>query len=147
MRKSWGLADKILSGEKKIESRWYLNKCKPWNRIIRGDTVYFKDSGSFVKIKSKVDHVLQFENLTPDKVSKILNTYGSRIGIDAKDKKEYFQKFKDKRYCILIFLKEVKTVTPFDINKQGFGSMSAWIIVDDIKNVLKFKLSKSPGFK
>lgn len=23
MRKSWGLTDKILSGQKKIESRWY----------------------------------------------------------------------------------------------------------------------------
>jgi len=28
MRKAWGLTDKILSGQKKIESRWYSVKYK-----------------------------------------------------------------------------------------------------------------------
>ena len=31
MKKSWGLTDKILSGQKKIESRWYLSSFCPHN--------------------------------------------------------------------------------------------------------------------
>jgi len=33
MRKSWGLTDKILNGRKKIESRWYFVKYRPWDSI------------------------------------------------------------------------------------------------------------------
>ena len=42
MKKSWGLTEKILTGAKKIESRWYKNKHTPWNRIKSGEIVYFK---------------------------------------------------------------------------------------------------------
>ena len=60
MRKSWGLTDKILTGQKKIESRWYSVKYKPWDSIKEGETVYFKDSGGPVRIKAEVARVMQF---------------------------------------------------------------------------------------
>ena len=37
MKKSWNLTQKILTGERKIESRWYKNKHTPWNKIKSGD--------------------------------------------------------------------------------------------------------------
>lgn len=73
MKKSWGLLPKILSGEKKIESRWYMAKCTPWDRIETGDIVYFKDSGSPVTIKARVIKMIQFSNLTPVLVKKIID--------------------------------------------------------------------------
>jgi len=42
MRKSWGLAEKILTGEKTIESRWYETRRAPWGKIKKGDIVYLK---------------------------------------------------------------------------------------------------------
>lgn len=137
MKKSWGLTRKILSGEKKIESRWYLHKSRPWNKIEADDTLYFKDSGSPIKIESKVEKVLQFENLTPKKVLEILDKYGKDDGISSSETDKYFQMFKDKKYCILVFLKEVESINPFDIDKKGFGSMSAWITVDNIEKIKK----------
>ncbi|MDP4000818.1 MAG: hypothetical protein Q8P83_01100 [bacterium] len=137
MCKSWGLTDKILTGEKKIESRWYLNRCRPWNNINDNDTIYFKDSGSPIKLQAEVDHVLWFDNLTPNKVSEILNSYGSDDGISTDKISDYYEKFKDKKYCILIFLRDVKSVKPFEIDKTGFGSMSAWITVNDIEKIKK----------
>ena len=65
MRKSWGLTQKILSGKKKIESRWYKVKYAPWDRIKFGEIVYFKDSGEPVTIKTEVEKVIQFSDLTP----------------------------------------------------------------------------------
>lgn len=67
MRKSWELTDKILNGQKKIESRWYSVRYKPWGAIKKGETVYFKDSGGPVKIKAEVSRVIQFNSLTPKK--------------------------------------------------------------------------------
>jgi ASC-1-like (ASCH) protein len=136
MKKSWGLTKKILSGEKKIESRWYSTRRAPWNNIKRGETIYFKDSGEPATIKAKVSEVLQFEGLNPQRIKILLKKHREDDGID-KEKVPYFLKrFRNKKYCILIFLKDPKKIKPFSINKKGFGSMSSWISVRSIKNII-----------
>ena len=137
MRKSWGLTEKIMSGEKVIESRWYKSRYQPWDRIKTGDTVYFKNSGEPVKIKSKVKKVLQFSEMKTPDVRKVLNKYAKRDGIAKNEIPEYFQMFKDKKYCILIFLAKPKPVKPFEIDKSGFGMMSSWITVPKISKIKK----------
>ena len=137
MRKSWGLTDKILNGQKKIESRWYSVKCKPWDNIKKGEIVYFKDSGGPVRIKAVVNKVMQFAGLTPKKVRGILDRYGRDDGIEKKRAPEFFERFKDKKYCILIFLKNPQEIKSFEIDKTGFGVMSAWIAIDDIAKIKK----------
>lgn len=137
MRKSWGLTKKILSGEKTIESRWYKNKAVPWNRIHSDDTVYFKDSGEPISLKAQVWKVLQFENLTNKKVHEILGKYGEADGIGGSNIKKFYQLFKTKNYCILIFLKGVQSVEPFNIDKSGFGAMTAWVTVENVKQIEK----------
>ena len=137
MRKSWGLTQKILNGQKKIESRWYSVKCKPWDTIKKDDTVYFKDSGESVKIKAEVGKVIQFADLTPKKVKEILYEYGKDDGIEQDKIHEFFERFKNKKYCILIFLKNSVKVKPFEIDKTGFGTMSAWITTYDILKIKK----------
>lgn len=135
MKKSWGLTKKILSGEKKIESRWYKVKCAPWGRIKSGEIVYFKNSGEPITLKTKVDKIIQFSDLTHNKVKEILQKYRQELGIGKTS--EFFEVFKNKKYCILIFLKNIQKVKPFDIDKTGFGLMSAWISVEDIDKIRK----------
>lgn len=137
MRKSWGLTQKILSGQKKIESRWYSVKCKPWGIIKKGETVYFKDSGESVKIRAEVNKVMQFADLTPKRVKRILNKYGNDDGLKKEKTSEFFRRFKDKKYCLLIFLKNPVEIKPFKIDKTGFGVMSAWITVNDVSRIKK----------
>ena len=137
MRKSWGLTQKILTGQKKIESRWYKVKYSPWGRIKSGEVVYFKDSGDLVSIKTKVKKVIQFEDLTTKKVKHILDTYGKDNGISKEEIPKFFDMFKDKKYCILIFLSNPQKIKPFNMNKTGFGMMASWITV---KNINKIKI-------
>jgi ASC-1-like (ASCH) protein len=135
MKKSWGLLPKIITGEKTIESRWYKNKYAPWNKIAKGDIVYFKNFGERVSINAIVANVLQFSNLTPTKTRKILTKYGSRDGIPKNEVAKYCKIFKDKKYCLLVFLKNPKKIIPFKINKTGFGAMSAWIVVENMNQI------------
>ena len=137
MRKSWGLTDKILNGQKKIESRWYSVKCSPWNKIKSGEIIYFKDSGEPVKLKAKVSKVVQFADLTPNRVKEILNKYSKDIGVEKKKNSEFFKRFKNKKYCILIFLKNPQEIKPFEIDKTGFGAMSAWVTVESVSKILE----------
>ena len=136
MRKSWGLTSKILSGEKKIESRWYKFKHLPWDRIKPGETIYFKDSGDPVSLKAEVEKIQQFSGLTPLKVKEILDQWGQDDGIEKEKIPEFFELFKDKRYCLLIFLKNPEKVKSFEIDKTGFGMMSAWLTVDNIDKII-----------
>ena len=133
MKKSLGYLEKIISSNKTVESRWYFSKRAPWDKIKKEDLVYFKNSGNAVTVRTKVDKVIQFDNLTPQKINEILIKYGRRIGID--NSKDFFKEIKTKQYCILIFLKGVKEITPFFIDKTGYGIMSAWISVDDINKI------------
>lgn len=142
MKKSWGLTGKIISGKKTIESRWYKLKRSPWGKIAAGDSVYFKDSGEPVRIKAKVRHIITFERIGPKKVLWILKKYGNQDGINAKDTQKFFNMFKDRKYCLLIFLKDVKKVKPFQINKKGFGAMSAWITLDDVNKIRRGQTKK-----
>ena len=137
MKKSWGLTEKILTGEKTVESRWYKAKYAPWDKIKPGDTVYFKDSGEPVSVRAEVVKVLQFDNLTAEKIEQILSEYG-KADLGTKhilpEIREYVS---GKNYCILVFFNNVEKIEPFDIDKTGFGAMSAWITVDNINQLKK----------
>lgn len=130
--KKRNLLQKIISGDKTIESRWYQTKRTPWNNIKSGDTIYFKDAGELVTVKASVKDVLFFDDLDRVKVLKIIQKYGKAIGFNTLEYTEYFD---GKKYCILMFLEDVKEIKPFDINKTGFGNACAWITLRDIKEI------------
>ena len=132
MNKRWKLIPKILDGSKTIESRWYVNKIKPWNSIKENDKIYFKNSGEAITAFAKVSKVLQFEDLDEQKFQEIMEKYADDIQLLTREYDEYYQ---SKNYCILIFLKDVKEVKPFNISKKGFGSACAWMCVDNIDSI------------
>ena len=124
------LLAKIISGEKTIESRWYKTKRTPYNNIKTNDTIYFKDSGEPITVQATVEKVLFFD-LRHTKVNNLIEKYADRIGLKQRDPQEY-AKF---NYCTLIWLKEVKEIPKFNINKQGYGNMAAWITLEDISQI------------
>ncbi len=135
MKKSWRLLEKIISGEKTIESRWYKAKYPPLGKIRAGDTVWFKDSGCPVTAKADVAKVKEFSNLTKQKVFNILKQYGKSDGIEKKDIPKFYELFKGKKYCILIFLRNPAKIKPFQIDKKGYGSMASWICINKIEKI------------
>ena len=133
MNKSWQLIPKIISGEKTIESRWYQTKRTPWDRIFNGDTIYFKNSGEMIIAKASVSDVKQFECDNLDAAQKIVNKYGKNICLVNTDVKSWGSLPK---YCILIRLNNPQIIKiPFQINKKGFGSATAWLTVKDISQI------------
>lgn len=131
LSKSRKLLAKIISGDKKIESRWYKFKRPPFGCISQGDIIYFKESGSSVSAKAKVEKVLTYENLNSNLITEIITKYGTLIGVNS----DFIEEVKNKRMCILIFLKDVQTIEPFEIDKKGYGLMNAWISIEDINKI------------
>lgn len=140
MKKSWHLLEKILSGEKKAESRWYQTKHVPWNKVKPGDSLWFKNSCEPIAVRAKVTKVLQFSGLNPKKSSAILKKYGkSDLGVDSLENLpvDLANYFSNKKYCLIIFFDQIRKVKPFEIDKTGFGAMSAWITIDDISSIIR----------
>jgi ASC-1-like (ASCH) protein len=135
MKKDWYFIKKILSGQKTIESRWYKSKHAPWGKIKRGEIVYFKNSGEPIIAKAKISKIIEFKELTPKKVKEILNKYWKKLGITKDEYDSFYRIFKDKKYCVLIFLENPEKVKPFNINKKGFGAMASWLCVEDLKKI------------
>ncbi len=134
MKKSWKLLPKILDGTKKIESRWYKIKACPWDRVKKGDTLYFKDSGAPVTIKSKVNRVAQYGVESNEEAREILRKHKNQLGIEeVPDKVSDY--VKDKKYAILVFFDSVEMINPFDIDKTGFGVQAAWLTVKNIEDI------------
>ena len=132
MSKQLQLLPKILQGEKTIESRWYKTRKAPFNKIKVGDIVYFKDSGAPVTIKSLVKKVIQFDNLSEQRIYDLLHEYEKELGINAD---EYYNSIKNKKYGIIIYLDKVEQINPFQIDKKGFGNQSSWITIDNIATI------------
>ena len=132
MQRSWGLLPKVLSGEKTIESRWYMQRRAPWNGVHAGDAVYFKNGGEPVSAMARVSHVLQFGDMGPLQVRELLETYGGQDGLVPEEIPAFYDRFKAKRYCILVFLEGAVPVSPFWIDKTGFGAQAAWLTVGSI---------------
>ena len=135
MRKSWGLIPKILSGEKTIESRWYQTKRLPWNRVRKGDTIFFKNSGQKVSAKVRVLKVLQFKISSLGDISPILKKYANEICLVNPNPREWS---KLPKYCILMKLANPKEIKPFEISKRGFSAPTAWLTVSDISKIKKY---------
>lgn len=128
------LIPKILSWEKTIESRRYMMKVAPRNNINIWDTVYFKDAGKEVTASATVAKVLQFDHYTDEQLHDILNTYAENIAFHSALDQVYLRA-KPKKYCILIFLKHPKRITPFVIDKTWYGNACARITLPDIDKI------------
>jgi ASC-1-like (ASCH) protein len=136
MKKEWGLTKKIIDGIKTVESRWYKSKTTPWNKIKVGDTVYFKDSGGPVLVKAKVTKVEQYEVSSNSQALAIMAKYAlADLGTEVLSKsiRDYIT---GKKYAVFVHFNKVKKITPFSIDKAGFGMQCAWLTVDSINKII-----------
>lgn len=135
MDKSIANISDILSGAKTVESRWYLSRKAPWNKIKKGDIVYFKQTSEPVKARAEVQKIIQYDYLQPQKVREIIKIYSKSGKMALENTQKFYQENKNKKYCILIFIANPKPVKCFNIDRTGFGISSAWLCTDHIKKL------------
>ncbi len=114
--------DMILSGEKTIESRWSLNRVAPFERVKAGDVIWLKETSKDITARAIVKKV-KFYNLTKEKADEIKSKYGKEIGTD---KFEDWERYRNKKYLTLIWLKDIQKIEPITAPKShGAG----WLII------------------
>ena len=71
--------ERILSGEKTIESRIGMTRRAPFGRVSVGERLYLKESGGPVRATAVVARVLCEDGLTPERVEELAREFTERI--------------------------------------------------------------------
>lgn len=114
----------IMSGVKNVEARLSVDRRAPFGRVTPGETVFIKPTGQRVLAKATVRRVDEFEDLTPELIRDLRETYDDRIlGGDM-----YWSEKRNARYATLITLEH-----PSLLHSEGsvpdellVASRSAW---------------------
>jgi ASC-1-like (ASCH) protein len=135
MKKELGFLEKIISGQKTIESRWLGRRSAPWKKVHAGDVIYFKNTGEMVSCRAVCRKVEYIELTGKHDCTQIVSEYGSQLGIGNAD--DFLKTITHKKYAALIYLEHVEVLSqPFNISKKGFGLQSSWMCVGDIQSVI-----------
>jgi len=119
--------DAILTGQKRIESRFTKTKREPFGQVLPGDKLFLKESSGPVCAVAAVAAVKIFENLTPGQITEIKQRYNHYIrGSD-----KYWQSKANCRFGFLVQLKDVKPIEPVRIHKNDWR---AWVVLTAKEN-------------
>lgn len=129
--------DAILSGRKRIESRFTKTRRPAFGRVFAGDKLFLKVSSGPVCATAVADKVKNYENLTPEKILEIKQQYNSDIG----GADEHWQSKMDSRFGFLVWLRDVQPIEPVRIQKKDWR---AWVILTENKDfgLLKIDTTK-----
>lgn len=118
-------AEKILSGEKTIESRFSKAKLVPFGVISAGDLVYIKPSGKDIIGQFRVKKVISYDGLTPQDLEEVKKTFGGPIG----QGNEYWENKKGCRYATLIFIGDCARfiTSPVKLTKKD---LRGWVVLN-----------------
>ncbi len=119
--------DAILTGRKRIESRFSRAKPHALGRVLAGDKLFFKESSGPVCATARVKAVKNFENISPHQIIEIRQRYNDHIiGSD-----EYWESKSDVKFGFLIWLEDIKTIKPVRISKKDWR---AWVVLTEREN-------------
>lgn len=75
-------AEKILAGQKTIESRFSRGRIAPFGVVGSGDLVYIKPSGGQIIGQFRVKKVIFYDNLDYRDLSYLKKKYGSGLAVE-----------------------------------------------------------------
>lgn len=114
-------ADKILTGEKLVESRFASRRIAPYGVISCGDLVYIKPSGKDIIGQFKVKKVIFYDGLDLDEIRE---KYGAQLAVEE----DYWKGKENSRYGTLIFIGTSSRfiTSPIKIKKKD---LRGWVVL------------------
>jgi hypothetical protein len=123
--------EQIISGARRIDARFAKTKQPPYGCVRPEDTVYLTMKNGYTIAKATVDKVKTYANLTPQKVSNLLETYKSDLALPS----VMYERVIYSKYATLIWLKNLYEIRPFRVPRTN-DELSSWRVVENI-NLLR----------
>jgi hypothetical protein len=97
---------RVLTNQKTIESRFARLRTAPYGCVTTGDTIWLKRSGGPIVASVRAAEVLQFANLTPERVDALLARWAAGLRLEN----DFAARARDCRYATLIWLTELNVL-------------------------------------
>lgn len=125
--------EKLLDGSKTIIVRGATGRKMPYGRVNKGDVLYFINNNGegLVKAKAIVDSVFNSEKMNFEESFELVMKNQEKLLLSDIQ----FQKWVEKRYLVLIEIKEFCAIENFTIDKSNYGNMDDWLPVENIDSV------------
>ena len=122
--------EKILTGNRSIETVFTRSEKAPYNTVQENDTIYFKLRDGYAVAKATVKKVEKFDELTPEKATEIIKEHEEEISPENRmfERDIYFN------FATLIWLDNLFEIKPFRV-KRNNGEFSKWTTVNDINTI------------
>lgn len=112
----------ILSGKKKVESRFSKRKDPPFAKVSSGDLVYIKPTGKDIIGQFRVKKVIFYDGVD---ILDIRKRYGKDLAVDE----AYWKGKENAKYGTLIFIGDSATfiTSPVKLSKKD---LRGWVVLD-----------------
>ena len=128
--------EKLLTGQKTMIIRGAAGRKIPYGQVNKEDILYFINNNAegMIKAKAEVASVMNSEKMDKDTSIKLIKKYQDNLQLSEKQ----FQRWAGKRYIVLIEVKNIEEVTPFQFNRDDFkNSMDDWLVFERVENIKK----------
>jgi hypothetical protein len=119
--------DKIINGEKTIESRFTKVKTILFNNIKANDILILKVAGGPIKAVTEIKYTQFFGPLAPGKAALIMDKYKNELALEDDFKTIKFNSL----YATLVHIGAIVSIEPICLQKKD---RRAWIILGSKKN-------------
>ncbi len=128
-----GEMEKLINDEKKIIIRGAAGRKMPYGRVNQGDMLYLINNNAegVIKAKAIVTDVFTSDKMTREESIALVEKNQDKLFLTD----QQFNRWAGKRYLVLVEVGQVTKVTPFQIDKNDYGNMDAWLPVGEIGNV------------
>lgn len=117
------VADALVAGRKRVETRFFQRRRSPIGRVRPGDTVHFKVSGGPVVGSAQVIYIKEFKTLTPTAIDRLRRALQSRVCAPPR----YWVERRQCRYGILIGLGPLAAPAEELVVPRQYGA--GWLVL------------------
>jgi len=113
----------IISGRRKVESRFSKIKLPPFSQIAKGDLVFMKKRGEKVVGHFLVDHVIFFDHPTREDLDWLKKKFGKEMALPL----DFWRAREKVNFATLIFIGSVgKFLVPPQFAKKD---LRGWVVL------------------
>jgi len=128
--------EKLLIGQKTMIIRGATGRKIPYGQVKKEDILYFINNNAegVIKAKAEVASVMNSEKMDKDTSIKLIKKYKDNLQLSEKQ----FQRWAGKRYIVLIEVKNIEEISPFQFNREDSKNrMDDWLVFERIEDVKK----------
>jgi hypothetical protein len=126
--------DKIFNNKKTMIIRGATGRKVPYGLVNNEDILFFINNNAegMIKATAEVFNVINSDKMDKETSISLINKFQDKLQLTKKQ----FNRWAGKRYIVLVEIKNVKEIKPFQFNRDVFkNKMDDWLIFEKIESI------------